>query len=57
MRRRGGGWAFDYNDKRSDDDEPGFKFDRHLFIPGEYVSITEHDRVMRTSRVISVQDF
>ena len=21
---------------------PGFKFDRHHFIPGEYVSITEH---------------
>jgi hypothetical protein len=56
VHRRGGSWAFDYDNKRSDDDEPGFKFDRHHFIPGEYVSITEHDGVMRTFRVISVQD-
>jgi hypothetical protein len=52
---RGGSWAFDYDDKCSDDDERGFKFDRHDFMPGEYVSITEHDRVMRTFRVISAQ--
>jgi hypothetical protein len=56
VHRRGGSWAFDYDNKRTDDDEPGFKFDRHHFIPGEYVSITEHDGVMRTFRVISVQD-
>jgi hypothetical protein len=37
---RGGSWAFDYDAKPTDDDEPGFKFDRHRFIPGEYVSIT-----------------
>ena len=24
------------------------KFDRHRFVPGEYVSITEHDGVQRT---------
>ena len=56
VRRRGGSWAFDYDSKRSDDDEPGFKFDGHQFIPGEYVSITEHDGVMRTFRVTWVQD-
>ena len=48
VHRRGHSWAFDYHTKRTDDDEPGFKFDRHSFIPGEYVSITEHDGVMRT---------
>src|SRR5262245_34958536 len=26
---RGGGWAFDYDPKSTDDDEPGFKFGRH----------------------------
>jgi hypothetical protein len=56
VHRRGGSWAFDYDAKRSDDDEPGFKFDRHHFVPGEYVSITEHDGVMRTFRIIWVRN-
>jgi hypothetical protein len=34
--------------------EPIFKFDRHAFVPGEYVSITEHDGVTRPFRVVSV---
>ena len=37
VHRRGGSWAFDYNPKGSADDEPGFKFDSHRFVPGEYV--------------------
>lgn len=53
---RGRGWAFDYDPRTSDDDEPGFKLDRHQFIPGEYVSITEHDGAMRTFRIIWVRD-
>ena len=56
VRRPGGSSAFDYAVERSDDDEPGFKFDRHHFVPGDYVSITEHDGAMRTFRIISVQD-
>ena len=56
VHRRGGAWAFDYNRQTSEDDEPGFKFDRHRFVPGEYVSITEHDGVMRTFRVTWVRD-
>lgn len=56
VHKRGGTWAFDYNPKSDDDDEPGFKFDKHTFVPGEYVSITEHDGRMRTFRVIAVQD-
>ena len=56
VHRRGGSWAFDYDPKRKDDDEPGFKFDKHRFVPGEYVSITEHDGVQRTFRVVSVRD-
>ena len=54
--KRGGAWAFDYNPKTEDDDEPGFKFDRHHFVPGEYVSITEHDGIQRTFRVVTVLD-
>ena len=56
IHRRGGSWAFNYDPKSSEDDEPGFKLDRHHFIPGEYVSITEHDGVMRTFRIIWVRD-
>lgn len=47
-------WAFHYDRTEADDEEPIFRFDRHQFVPGEYVSITEHDGVQRTFRVIEV---
>jgi hypothetical protein len=50
----GARWAFHYDGTESDDDEPIFRFDRHQFVPGEYVSVTEHDGVQRTFRVIEV---
>lgn len=53
MRTRAGNWAFSYA-AGNDDDEPIFRFDRHVFLPGEYVSITEHDGVTRPFRVVSV---
>lgn len=56
IHRRGGSWAFDYNPKTSDDDEPGFKFNDHRFVLGEYVSIREHDGEMRTFLVASVRE-
>ena len=55
VHKRGGAWAFDYDAQTGDDDETGFKFSTHRFVPGEYVSITEHDGVMRTFRVISAR--
>lgn len=51
---RGGNWMFSYREGE-DDDEPIFRFDRHLMKPGEYVSITEHDGVTRPFRVVSVR--
>ena len=54
--RPGGAWVIDYDPSTKADDEPGFKFDKHRFAPGEYVSITEHDGEQRTFRVISVID-
>ena len=48
VHKRGGTWAFDYDPKSTGDDEPGYKFDKHRFVPGEYVSLTEHDGVQRT---------
>ncbi len=47
-------WVFSYA-PGADDDEPAFKFDRHSFLPGEYVSITEHDGVTRPFKVVSVK--
>ena len=56
---RGRRWAFAYEDappEAGDEEEPIFKFDRHRFVEGEYVSITEHDGVQRTFRVAEVRD-
>jgi len=47
-------WAFSYVPDTDADDEPIFRFDRHLMKPGEYVSITEHDGVQRTFVVASL---
>ncbi|MCB1483513.1 MAG: hypothetical protein KDJ17_01315 [Hyphomicrobiaceae bacterium] len=57
IRRPGGSWAFDYDPSQKEDDEAGFKLDKHRFVPGEYVSFTEHDGKLRTFRVMSVLDF
>ena len=51
---RGGRWLFSYVEGE-DDDEPIFKFDRHVLAQGEYVSITEHDGVVRPFRIVSVR--
>ncbi|UYN98022.1 MAG: hypothetical protein KIT25_21755 [Enhydrobacter sp.] len=54
IHRRDGSWAFSYA-PGDDDDEPIFKFDRHVFVPGEYVTVTEHDGIARPFRVATVR--
>jgi hypothetical protein len=49
------GWAFSYA-AGTDDDEPIFRLGAHVFRPGEYVTITEHDETQRPFRVVSVHD-
>ena len=45
-RTRGGAWTFHYDlEGDPDDDEPGFRFDSHAFIEGEYVSLRDGARV------------
>jgi len=57
VRKRGGAWAFHYDvHGPAESDETGYRFDSHVFKPGEYVSIKEHDGVLRTFRVRSVVD-
>ena len=46
-------WAFSYA-PGEDDDEPLFRLQDHRMVPGEYVSVTEHDQVTRPFRVVSV---
>ena len=47
-------WVFDYNPDQDDDDEAGYKFGAHAFLPGEYVSISGQDGKLHTFRVITV---
>ena len=55
VRKPGGSWAFHY-DIHGDinDDEAGYRFGDHALIPGEYISIREHDEELRTFRIVSV---
>jgi hypothetical protein len=51
VHRRGGTWAFEYDDNIPD--EPGFHFSEERFVPGEYVSINEEGG-MHPFRVVAV---
>jgi hypothetical protein len=56
VRKPGGSWAFHYDVfGDADDDETGYRFGDHRFAPREYVSIKEHDDVIRTFRVVVVR--
>ncbi|MDB5610074.1 MAG: hypothetical protein JWP25_6974 [Bradyrhizobium sp.] len=48
-------WVFDYNPDGEDDDEAGYKFGAHAFLPGEYVSISGQDGELHTFRVVTVE--
>lgn len=49
-------WVFDYDDTSEEDDEAGFRFASHVFLPGEYVSIRDEDGEMHTFQVVSVEN-
>jgi len=55
VHHRGNRWLFSYR-PGEEDDEPIFRFAKHAFVPGEYVSITEHDGVERPFRVADSRD-
>ena len=50
----GSSWVFDYAQGDSEDDETGYRFGDHPFVPGEYVSIRDEDGDMHTFVVFSV---
>lgn len=51
------GWSFSYVPDQDEDDEPLFKFGGHVIQPNEYLSVTEHDEVQRTFRIVSVSPY
>src|SRR5579864_8854664 len=56
VRKPGGSWAFHYDiHGAAADDEGGYRLNSHKFLPGEYVSLREHDDVLRTFRVVKVE--
>jgi len=58
LARRGNNWFFDYDRTATEDDEPIFKLDRHIFVSGEYVTVKDTDDeplVYRVDRVEPVR--
>ncbi len=50
---QGGHWAFAW--PGGDREEPIFRLDKHAFVTGEYVSVTEHDGIERPFRIVDIQ--
>jgi hypothetical protein len=50
-----GRWLFTYEGMEVDDDEAGYRFGAHAFVPGEYVSIRDEDGDLHTFQVVTVQ--
>jgi len=57
--KAGATWAFHYDivdlDQDPDDDEAGYRFGAHPFVPGEYVSVRDEDGKLNTFQVVSVE--
>ncbi|ACA17976.1 conserved hypothetical protein [Methylobacterium sp. 4-46] len=51
----GATWLIDYDDRSTQDDEPGYRLGSHRFVEGEYVSLrdaeTEELHTFRVARV------
>ncbi len=58
IRKPGGHWAFHYDiHGDEDDDESGYRFGHHIFLPGEYVSIRDHDDdSLKTFRIVLISE-
>ncbi|MFM1815348.1 MAG: hypothetical protein RLZ98_2043 [Pseudomonadota bacterium] len=57
VRKPGGSWAFHYDiHGDAEHDESGYRFDAHVFQPGQYVSLKEQDGQLKTFIVKSVRD-
>lgn len=50
----GATWMIDYDEETSDDDERGYRLDRHTFVNGEYVSLRGRQEA-HTFRIVDVE--
>jgi hypothetical protein len=50
----GATWIFDYDRSDSSDDEAGYRFQSHAFVPGEYLSLKDEGGELMTFKVASV---
>ena len=50
----GSTWVFDYDPNATVDEEAGYRFGAHAFVPGEYVSIRDEDGELHTYQVASI---
>jgi len=48
-------WVFDYDKRRTDDDEAGYRFGAHRIAPGEYLTLRDEDSE-HTFKVVSVEN-
>ncbi|GJD99243.1 hypothetical protein GMJLKIPL_1159 [Methylobacterium isbiliense] len=49
----GATWLIDYDDRTTEDDEPGYRLGTHAFVEGEYVSIRDAgDEAFHTFKVV-----
>ena len=48
-------WIFDYDENRADDDEAGYRFGSHAFVPGEYLTVRDENGE-HTFQVVSVEN-
>lgn len=55
VHRPGGSWGFHYDIAGDEDDEAGYRFGSHAFVPGEYVSIRDEDGELHTFQVALVE--
>lgn len=51
---KGGSWAFTYDIAGDEDDEAGYRFGSHRFLPGEYVSVRDDEGETHTFTVALV---
>ncbi|WP_428673240.1 hypothetical protein [Reyranella sp.] len=53
VHQHGGHWAFAWPGE--DREEPIFRYDKHAFVTGEYVSVTEHDGIERPFCIVDIK--
>ncbi len=52
----GATWTLDYDRRTTDDDEPGFRLDRHRFVKDDYVSFADGGEE-HAYRIVDVHPF